>query len=142
MSGGFSVGSFIGRWIFAAALVMGTYNPTEYSYTSWVLAEGTEFGPVVALVGLLLLIGWIIYLRATFQSMGLLGITLGAAVLACLAWFMVDRGWLSLDAPGAMSWVILVVLSLILTIGMSWSHIRRNITGQVDVEHIKNKHRH
>ena len=139
MSGGFSVGSFIGRWIFAAALVLGTYNPTEYSYISLIMAEGTEFGPVVALVGLLLLIGWIIFIRATFQAMGLLGISLGAAVLACLVWFMVDRGWLDLNAPNAMSWVILVVLSLLLAIGMSWSHIRRGMTGQVDVEHIKHR---
>jgi hypothetical protein len=139
MSGGFSVGSFIGRWIFAAVLVLGTYNPTEYSYVSWIMAEGTEFGPIVALVGLLLLIGWIIFIRSTFQAMGLLGISLGAAVLGCLVWFMVDRGWLDLNAPHAMGWVILVVLSLLLAIGMSWSHIRRGMTGQVDVEHIKHR---
>ena len=139
MSGGFSVGSFIGRWVFAAILVLGTYNPTQYSYVSWIMAEGTEFGPVVALVGLLLLIGWIIFIRSTFQAMGLLGISLGAAVLGCLVWFMVDQGWLDLNAPHAMGWVILVVLSLLLAIGMSWSHIRRGMTGQVDVEHIKHR---
>ena len=53
----FTAGSFIGRWFFSLVLVLGTYNPTEYSYVSWVLAKGTHFGPVVALVGLVLLIG-------------------------------------------------------------------------------------
>ena len=61
----FNVGSFIGRWVFAGILVFGTYNPTQYSYLGWVFAEGTAFGPLVALAGVALLIAWIIFLRAT-----------------------------------------------------------------------------
>jgi Family of unknown function (DUF6524) len=30
--------------------------------------------------------------------------------------------------------VVLVILSLILAVGMSWSHIRRRMSGQVDVD--------
>lgn len=88
----------------------------------------------MALVGVLLLIGWIIYIRATFQSMGWLGISLGAALFGCLVWFIVDQGWLSLDSQSAITWIVLVILSLILAMGMSWSHIRRKMTGQVDVD--------
>ena len=132
----FTAGSLIGRWFFALALVLGTYNPTDYSYVSWVLAKGTHFGPVVALIGLILLIGWIIFIHATFQSMGWLGITLGAAVLGCLVWFMVDQGWFSLDAQNTITWIVLTILSIILAIGLSWSLIRRNMTGQVDVDQI------
>ncbi len=132
----FTAGSFIGRWFFALVLVLGSYNPTAYSYVSWVLARSTHFGPVVALVGLVLLIGWIIYLRATFQSMGWLGITLGAAVLGCLVWLMVDQGWFSLDSQDTIIWIVLVILSLILAIGMCWSIIRRKMTGQIDVDHV------
>jgi hypothetical protein len=43
-------------------------------------------------------------------------------------------GWLSLDSSNKLTWVILVVFSLILATGMSWSHIRRRLTGQVDVD--------
>ena len=132
----FNAGSLIGRWFFALALVLGTYNPTDYSYVSWALAKGTHFGPVVALIGFILLIGWIIFIHATFQSMGWLGITLGAAVLGCLVWFMVDQGWFSLDAQNTITWIVLIILSIILAIGLSWSLIRRNITGQVDVDQI------
>lgn len=132
----FNAGSFIGRWFFALALVLGTYNPTEYSYVSWVFAKGTDLGPVVAMVGVVLLIGWIIYIRATFQSMGWLGISLGAALFSCLIWFMVNMGWLSLDSQSAVVWIVMATLSLILTVGMSWSHIRRKMTGQVDVDQI------
>lgn len=132
----FNAGSFIGRWGFALALVLGTYNPTDYSYLSWIMSEGVSFGPVVALVGVALLIGWIIYIRATFMSMGWLGIVLGAAFFGCIVWLLVDIGWLSLDSAHSLAWVELVLLSLILAVGLSWSHIRRRLTGQFDVDEI------
>ena len=130
----FNAGSFIGRWVFALALVLGTYNPTDYSYISWIMSEGVSFGPVIALVGVALLIGWIIFLRATFMSMGWLGIILGAAFFGCIIWLLVDIGLLSLKSPHALAWVALVLMSVILAIGMSWSHIRRRLTGQFDVD--------
>lgn len=130
----FNAGSFIGRWLFALVLVMGTYNPTQWCYYSWATAQSTTFGPIVAIVGILLLIGWIIFIRATFMSMGWLGITLGAALFGCVVWLMVDQGWLSLESEGMIAWVVLVILSLILAVGMSWSHVRRRLSGQFDVD--------
>ena len=137
MANEFNVGSFFARWLFAALLVFGSYNPTDYSYLSWLLAEGTEFGPIVALVGVVLLIAWIVFLRATFLSLGWLGISLGAALFACVLWLLVDVGLLSLESTGAITWLVLLVLSLILATGMSWSHIRRRLTGQFDVDDIE-----
>lgn len=136
MAATFTFSSFLIRWLFALVLVFGTYNPTAYSYLHWVTAQASEFGPVMALVGLLLLISWIIFLRASFQSLGLIGLTLWAAVFACVIWLLIDVGLLSLDSSGALTWVILFVLSLTLATGMSWSHIRRRLTGQVDVDEL------
>ena len=116
MANEFNAGSFFARWLFAALLVFGTYNPTEFSYFSWVLAEGTEFGPIVALAGVILLIAWIIFLRATFLSLGWLGISLGGALFACVLWLLVDIGLLSLEATGTITWLVLLVLSLIATL--------------------------
>ena len=130
----FTAGSYLGRWVFAILLVFGTYNPSGYSYASWLLDEQTAFGPVVAIVGLVLLIAWIIYLRATFLSMGWLGVTLGAALFAAIIWLLVDVGWLSMDSTGIITYLALILLSLILATGMSWSHIRRRLTGQFDVD--------
>lgn len=133
----FNVGSFIGRMFFAIVLVFGTYNPTEYSYVSWVMSEAVEFGPIQALVGVMLLIGWIIFLRATFLSMGWLGIILGAALFGCVVWLFVDLGWLSIDSSGAITWIALILVAFLLAVGMSWSHIRRRMTGQFDVDDIE-----
>lgn len=130
----FNTVSFLGRWIFALVLVLGSYNPTDWCYFSWATAETTTFGPIVAIVGILLLIGWIIFLRATFMSMGWLGITLGAALFGCIVWLIVDQGWLTLESEGTIAWIVLIILSLILGVGMSWSHIRRRLSGQFDVD--------
>ena len=134
MASGFNVGSFFARWLFAVALVFGTYNPSDFCYLNWVLDSPSEFGPVMALIGVVLLIAWIVYLRATLLSLGLLGITLGAALFGCLIWLFIDLGLLSLDCTSALTWIILLVLSFILAAGMSWSHIRRRLTGQFDVD--------
>lgn len=137
MANSFGADSFLMRWLFALLLVLGTYNPSPVSYLGWLLSENFSFGPLPALLGLLILIMWIISLRATFLSMGWLGVTLGVALFACLIWLLVDVGLLSLDATGALTWLSLIVLSLLLGTGMSWSHIRRRLTGQIDVDDIE-----
>lgn len=134
MASDFNAAGFLGRWVFALALVMGTYNPTDYSYISWIAAQGTEFSPAIALVGIALLIGWVIFLRATLRSLGLVGIGLGAALFGCVIWLFIDIGWLSLEQTGALTWIALVLASLILATGISWSHVRRRLTGQLDVD--------
>jgi hypothetical protein len=130
----FNLLSFINRWIFAIALVLGTYNPTAYCYVNWVMGKSATFGPIMAFVGVALLIAWILFLHATLVSLGLLGIVLFGALFGCLIWWLVDMHWLTLDSSGAMVWVILVVLSFILAVGMSWSHIWRRLSGQVSVD--------
>ena len=137
MAKDFTSGSFISRWLFAAALVFGTYNPSGFSYVGWLLAENTKFGPVLAIIGLMGLIAWIIYLRATFLSMGWLGVSLGAALFAAVAWLLVDIGWLSIDSTGVIAYLVLLLLSILLAVGMSWSHLRRRLTGQIDVDDVE-----
>jgi hypothetical protein len=130
----FTPAGFFGRWVFAILLVCGTYNPSGYSYVSWFLSKETPFEPAVALLGVLLLIGWIVYLRATFMSLGLIGVVLGAALFASLIWLLIDLGFLSLESTSMLTWLVLIVLSLILAVGMSWSHVRRRLSGQFDVD--------
>ncbi len=137
MAKNFTTGSFVARWRFAAELVFGTYNPSGYSYIVWLMSEGVTFGPVLAIVGLVLLIAWIIYLRATLLSLGCLGVSLGAALFAAIVWLLVDIGWLSIYSTGVIAYLALLLLSIILATGMSWSHIRRRLTGQIDVDDVE-----
>jgi hypothetical protein len=136
MANEFNAVSFLGRWVFAIALVFGTYNPSDYSYVDMLVGQGAEFGPVTALIGVALLIAWVVFLRATWRSLGMIGIALGAALFGCLIWLFIDLGWLSLESTGALTWLALLLLSLILAAGMSWSHIRRRLSGQFDVDEV------
>jgi len=88
-------------------------------------------------IGIVLLAGWVVFLRATFQSLGVLGLLLGAAFFAALVWLLVDFGLLAADSVSTMAWVTIVCLALLLAVGMSWSHVRRRMTGQVDVDDVE-----
>ena len=57
-------------------------------------------------------------------------------MFAAIVWLLIDMGWLSLDSVTAMSWILIVLLSAILAVGMSWSHIRRRLSGQVDADDV------
>lgn len=127
---------FLWRWILALIVVLGTFNPTDYSYFSWV-TSGDDMLPLKVLVGIVLLIVMVIYLRATWFSIGPLGLILAAAFFGALIWVLVDFGLLVLGQGSILTWIILVILSLILAIGMSFSLFRRGISGQVDVDDVE-----
>ena len=89
---------------------------------------------LAVLFGLMLLIGYIIYLRATLRSIGPFGMLLVLAVLAALAWVLYDRGWLTLENRDLNTWLAIVALSVVLGVGLSWSIVRRALSGQADVD--------
>ncbi len=133
----FSAGNFLVRLIIAVALVFATYNPSGYSWYHWLEKSNFAVDPIIILAGILLLIGWIIFLRATFRSLGVAGTILAAAFFGVIVWALIYYKWLSLDNLTAMQYVALLVLSAILATGMSWSHIRRRMTGQLDVDDVE-----
>jgi hypothetical protein len=134
---GLTWSGFLLRFLAAFVLVFATYNPSEYSYYHWVSRNLSEPSPMMALAGIVLLIGWTIYLRATARSLGIFGLLLAAAFFSAILWLAIDWGLLRVDNVTAMTYIILVILCGILAIGISWSHIRRRMTGQVDVDEIE-----
>ncbi|MEL6570695.1 MAG: DUF6524 family protein [Pseudomonadota bacterium] len=127
---------FLIRWILALALLAATYNPTEWNYVRWAMTGLEAQLPLIVLGGLLLFIGYIIYLRATIRSIGLFGMILILAVAGTLIWVAFDFGWLDLSDPSFNTWLGLLVLSIVLAVGLSWSIVRRRISGQADVDDV------
>ena len=82
---------FLLRWVAAIILVFVTYNPTEMNFVRWGLASYQTNLSMVVLLGLALLIAYIIYLRATFRSIGAVGIALVVALIAAIIWVLVDN---------------------------------------------------
>ena len=136
----FNWSSFLIRFVVAIILVFSTYNPSGNSWVHWVIEavqNKAYANPLLWLSAVILIIGWAIYLRATARSLGLWGLLLVAALFAALLWMMIYYGWLSLENTSVMGYVALTLLSLLLAIGISWSHLRRRITGQIDVDDVE-----
>jgi len=127
---------FLVRWVVAFVLLASTFNPTEWNFITWARANVSAQMPLTVLMGLILLVGYIIYLRATLRSIGGFGMGLVLAIAAALVWVLHDFGWISFDDPTLNIWLALVALSLVLGIGLSWSHIRRKLSGQADMDDV------
>ena len=127
---------FVVRWVFAFVLLATTYNPTEWNYVRWSMANADSNLPMTVLFGLILGVGYIIYLRATLRSIGIFGMVLILAVVGTLLWVLFDQGVINLDNPTVNTWIGIVALSVVLAVGLSWSIVRRRLTGQTDVDDI------
>jgi hypothetical protein len=132
---------FLLRLLFALALVYASYNPEGYSYFHWIQASinhnetgilGSNALKFVA--GILLLIGWVIYVNATRNSLGVSGVILILALSGGLIWLFAELNLFNPDNIRAIVHLTEFVLALILALGMSWSHISRRLTGQIDVD--------
>ena len=137
----FNFKSFLVRLALAALLVFSTYNPLDpWSYYHWaiepLLLDLNTFSIPKALVGVAVAIGWGVFLSATYRSLGMIGTVMTVLLFGLLIWWVIDIGWISLDRPNVMNWLILVVLTLLLAAGLSWSHLRRRLTGQYDVDEV------
>ncbi|MFT5656799.1 MAG: hypothetical protein ACI9KN_000068 [Gammaproteobacteria bacterium] len=127
--------SFLCRFVLALLLVFLTYNPSIYSWVHW-LNSGA---PLVYKVGtgVLLLIGWVMFVRATWKSLGALGTSLAVAFFGVMIWLLIEWGILALDNTSVVVWLGEFILSGVLAVGMSWSHIRRKISGQYDTDELE-----
>lgn len=124
------------RFLFALLLVFCTYNPSGYSYFHWLHDNLHSLTPYIALAGLALVIGWVIYLKATLNSLGLIGVLLTSAFFACLVWLFVYWKILDIHNASSTAWVVEILLAILLALGMCWSHFSRRLSGQIDVDDI------
>ncbi len=131
----FNFAGFLVRLAFALALVLLTFNPSGYSWFHWMTGDD----PMVykAAAGIVLLIGWVMFLRATWNSLGALGTILAIAFFGIVIWLFIEWGFFSLDDATVIQWIVLFVVSGVLAVGMSWSHVRRRLSGQYDTDEIE-----
>jgi len=128
---GVSIPGFLVRLLAAVLLVFATYNPSGWSYVHWVRGAGGGPLPLKVLAGLALAAGWVFCVKATLRSLGHVGTALAAAFFGVLIWLFVDlRGT---DVEGAtLAWIVLACLAATLAVGLSFSFVKRRVTGQVD----------
>lgn len=132
------------RWVMALLLVFTTWNPTGISFVHWAVmpifngapGEGGTNAPLRFLLGVVLLAGWVLYLQATRRSLGAGGTVLVGALCAGVVWLLASWKVLAMQGP-MIEWIVLVILSIVLAMGMSWSHISRRMSGQVDTDEVQ-----
>lgn len=129
---------FLWRLIAALALVLLTYNPSGQSAYHWITSAiaDSAFGPLHLLLVAVLLIGWVVYWIATWRALGTLGVALAGLLLGALVWLLFDIGLLKAESMSVITWISLVCLAAVLAVGVSWSHVWRRFTGQINVEDV------
>ncbi len=93
-----------------------------------------DFTILKGIASIALLIAWGVFLGATYKAIGMIGTVLLSVLFALGIWWFIDVGLISLDKPDTLTWLILLALIILLSVGISWSHLRRRLTGQVDVD--------
>ena len=136
------------RFLASTATVMLTYNPSGYSFYHWVKDDimNGEFDlatlsiKIFAFLGLL--IPWVVIGIATKRSLGFSGILLVVAFFVAGISTLVLNTNVDINDATTLAWITVVILSIVLTIGLSWSLIRRRITGQLDVDTVDGDEHH
>ena len=130
------------RFLFAFTLVCLTWNQTRYNYTEWALAQWnpadrSDLWPIVAFTGIIMLIGWIFFLKTTARSLGAFGIVLGVGLAVTVFWALFKYNIVSSASTTVISWIGLALFSAILAGGMSWAHLRARWSGQATVDDVE-----
>jgi len=140
-------GGFALRFALALALVYATYNPWGVSYVDWIRGawqpahESSWFSsPALKfVVGVVLAIAWVVFATATRRSLGGVGIFLVSALCAGVIWLLVEQDVVNTSSIPALTHVSLVVVAIVMAVGMSWSHVRRRMSGQVDTDEVDSR---
>ncbi|MGH9961613.1 MAG: DUF6524 family protein, partial [Pyrinomonadaceae bacterium] len=61
---------------------------------------------------------------------------LAVAFSAGLIWLMIEWQLFSARNLRTMTHLVLIIISAVLAVGMSWSHINRRLSGQVDTDEV------
>lgn len=132
----FGLTEFLWRWAAALVLVIASYNPSGWSWFHWARQafDGTGLGPLHYFSGVILVAGWTMFIIATERSLGILGTIIGAAVIGTAIWLLVDVGILRAGSMQAIAWLTIFALGTLLAVGLSWSHIWRRLSGQLEVD--------
>jgi hypothetical protein len=111
-----------------------TWNPTDTNYVHWVAATFPHLEPTQAVVGLILIGGWVFSVHATWRSLGQFGVLLGVAIFAAVVWLLASYDWINLSHDQVIGWLTVLLLGSLMAVGLSWSLVQRRITGQVAVD--------
>ena len=123
------------RWLFTLFLVFATYNPSGRSFYHWAMSDKAP-ATMAAVTAVMLVAGYAFLIRATWRSIKPMGALLLGIFLALFNAMLVDLGLVSVSAEGSLAILVLVSLSTLLAVGVSFSAIRARLSGQIDSDDV------
>jgi hypothetical protein len=137
------MGFFIFRFLMSVVLVFSTYNPSGYSFYHWVTDTGWDLLSAKAIVALALAMIYYAISRVVFAAFRRSGLII--AVLAAVL-FVGGLAWMVVPRRSQPSWqfnmliaqyVVLCVLAIVVSFGISWSHLIEQLTGQLQKRYVQ-----
>lgn len=127
-----SLTSLFIRLLLVGFVVFGTFNPSSYTITGWLLAGGSDIG-LRLFVGFSLVCVWIVILRISMSGIGLLGAFFGACAL--LVFFILGIRFGFLQNLSTYEVLVLCQFGVViwLTLGLVLSFFIRQFSGQSPV---------
>src|SRR5262245_11454492 len=109
-------------------MVFATYNPSGFSYYHWATGEPDSVA-LKLFIGVLLLTVLAAIGRITFASLGLRGTIAVFALLVAGLFVRIGLGWVEFREVQLTTYTVLLWISTLLGVGMSWSFFERRISG-------------
>jgi hypothetical protein len=109
-------------------LCYAVWNPSDYCYYHMVKSTDVS-GSTKLLLGVLLVIIFGIFIKATFSSLGRVGLGLYLLLIAVIIYFLADHDMLKADNIGTLGNLAPFLFALLLAIGSQGAKIYRAITG-------------
>ncbi len=135
-------GVLIVRLFTALLLVYATFNPEGHSFFHWaamplLLGEGmATVSPLKVVAGILLLIAWLVFLHATRRSLGILRAVLLLTITGEIVLLVIDRHLVAPNSSRGTTHAALVIVSLALTLGLSWTPVMKWIRGRPNPDRV------
>jgi len=117
------------RWLMCAALVFGIYNPSGRSYYHWVRSDDGSL-PLKVMISIFLFAATAAVVRMAFASMGYRGVVAILSLIFGSILFRVGLGWFEFEQVDITTYTILLWISTILGVGISWSFFQRRLSGE------------
>lgn len=129
-----SPGVLITRFLVAAVIVLGSYNPTGTSIFHWIKAQNDYANAWVILIGIVAVLLNFALLVAAWKALGKLGTIVLIILFAAIAYLALQENWVDTQSPVTLQWLALILYTGFLGIGLAGAIIWRRATGQVVTE--------
>lgn len=136
------MGFFLVRLLVSFAFVFATYNPTGYSFYHWITDVGAGMLSLKAAVALAIAMTYYATFRVVFAAFRRSGLVVAGLVAVLFVSEVVSIVVPQRSQPFwhfnilVSQYVILSAVAIVVSLGISWSHLIEQLTGQLQKRYV------